>query len=128
MKLIVAYVSNHKFADVETGLLDAGVTGMSVSPVRGFGQRHGPVEVYRGREFEADSTPMYRFEVFVSDDELEKTVEALRASAYTGEVGDGKIMVLPVDDVMRIRTGERGMDVIHPPAAPPSESSEESGG
>lgn len=112
MKLVIAYFKPFKLEDVKSSLKDAGVTGMTVIEGRGFGRQSGQTEVYRGAEYKVDFVPKVRIEVLADDDEVARIVEAIRGAAHTGEIGDGKVAVLPVDDVMRIRTGERGIDAL----------------
>ncbi len=112
MKLVIAFVKPFKLDEVRDELKAVGTTGMSVSEVRGFGRQSGQTEVYRGAEYEVDFVPKVRMEVLVTDDQVEEVVEAIRRTAHTGEIGDGKIAVLPVGDVVRIRTGERGNDAL----------------
>lgn len=112
MKLVIAYVKPFKLDDVKNALRDMGVTGMSVTEVRGFGRQAGQTEVYRGAEYQVDFVPKIKLEVIVDDGTADAAVSAIQSSAHTGEIGDGKIAVLSVDDVVRIRTGERGADAL----------------
>ena len=112
MKLVIAFVKPFKVDEIRDELKAAGTTGMSVSEVRGFGRQSGQTEVYRGAEYEVDFVPKVRIEVLVTDDQVGDVVEVIRRTAHTGEIGDGKIGVLPVEDVVRIRTGERGDDAL----------------
>lgn len=112
MKLLIAYVKPFKLDDVKNALKEEGVTGMSVSEVRGFGRQAGQTEVYRGAEYQVEFVPKIRLEVLVDDGSVDGAVAAIQQAAHTGEIGDGKIAVVPVDDVMRIRTGERGADAL----------------
>lgn len=112
MRFVVAYIKPFKLEDVKSALKDAGVTGMTVVDARGFGRQAGQTEVYRGAEYEVDFVPKTRIELIVSAEEVAAAVEAIRESAFTGEIGDGKIVVLSADDVVRIRTGERGQDAL----------------
>ena len=112
MKLIIAYIKPFKLEQVGEALKSVGVSGMSVSDVSGFGRQSGQKEVYRGAEYEVDFVPKVRLEVLVDDDLATVAVDALEKAAHTGEIGDGKIVVLSVYDVVRIRTGERGADAI----------------
>jgi len=112
MKLVIAFVKPFKLDEVRDELKAVGTTGMSVSEVRGFGRQSGQTEVYRGAEYEADFVPKVRMEVLVADEQAAEVVDAIRRAARTGEIGDGKIAVLPVEDVVRIRTGERGTDAL----------------
>lgn len=112
MKLIVAFIKPFKLDDVGDALKDVGVTGMSVGDISGFGRQSGQTEVYRGAEYEVDFVPKKRLEILVPDELVRPVVEALERTAKTGDIGDGKIAVLAVDEVVRIRTGERGADAI----------------
>ena len=112
MKLIIAFIKPFKLDDVKNALKELGITGMSVSEVRGFGRQSGQTELYRGAEYEVDFVPKVKVEVLVGADMADAAVEALAGAAHTGEIGDGKIAVLPVDSVVRIRTGERGTDAL----------------
>ncbi len=112
MKLVIAYIKPFKLEDVKEAVKGVGVTGMSVSDVSGFGRQSGQTEVYRGAEYQVDFVPKTRIEVAVSDQMTDGVVEAIEGAASTGEIGDGKIIVLPVDTVVRIRTGERGEDAL----------------
>lgn len=112
MKLIVAFIKPFKLEPVGDSLKTVGVSGMSVSDISGFGRQSGQTEVYRGAEYEVDFVPKVRLEIIVTDELVAPAVAAIESAAKTGEIGDGKIAVLPVDDVVRIRTGERGADAI----------------
>lgn len=112
MKLIIAFIKPFKLEDVGDALKEVGVTGMSVGDISGFGRQSGQTEVYRGAEYEVDYVPKKRLEILVPDELVRPAVEALERAARTGDIGDGKIAVLSVDEVMRIRTGERGADAI----------------
>ena len=112
MKLIIAFIKPFKLEDVRDALKEVGVTGMSVGDISGFGRQSGQTEVYRGAEYEVDFVPKKRLEVLVPDELVRPAVEALERAAKTGDIGDGKIAVLAVDEVLRIRTGERGADAI----------------
>jgi nitrogen regulatory protein P-II 1 len=112
MKLVVAFVKQFRLEAVRDALAAAGVTGMSVSEVRGFGRQLGQTEVYRGAEYEVRFLPKIRIEVLCDDANVPRIVGAIIEAARTGEIGDGKIAVLPVDDVIRIRTGESGIQAL----------------
>lgn len=112
MKKIEAVIKPFKLDEVREGLSEVGVTGLTVTEVKGFGRQKGHTELYRGAEYVVDFLPKVKIEVIVTDDKVEPTVEAIVAAAQTGRIGDGKIFVLPVEDVIRIRTGERGADAI----------------
>ena len=108
MKMICAIVRPHRLQEVKEALADAGVVGMTVTDVRGAGRQKGQVERYRGSEYSIDLLAKVRIEVAVLDEQCEEVVQAIRKSAYTSEIGDGKIFILPLEDSIRIRTGERG--------------------
>jgi nitrogen regulatory protein PII len=112
MKLDIAYINPYKLAQVGEALKSVGLTGMSVSDISVFGRQHGQTEVYRGAEYEVDFVPKVRLEILVDDDLASVAVDAIEKSAHTGEIGDGKIVVVSVYDAVRIRTGERGADAI----------------
>ena len=108
MKKIQAIIKPFKLDDAKQALADLNVVGMTVSEVRGFGRQKGHSELYRGAEYVVDFLPKVQLEVVVPDDLVEKVTLALRESTHTGSIGDGKIFVQPVEEAMRIRTGERG--------------------
>lgn len=108
MQLVTAIVKPFKVEDIKEALREVGVGGLTVSEARGFGRQHGHTEVYRGAEYEIDFIPKSRVEVIVADDQVDGVIDALTKSARTGKIGDGKIVVSPVNEVVRIRTGERG--------------------
>ncbi len=112
MKLIVAYVKPFKLDEIKDALREVGVTGMSVGEIRGFGRQSGQTEVYRGAEYKVEFVPKTRIEVAVGDDDVERVVAAIETAAQTGDIGDGKIIVLPIEEILRIRTGERGAEAI----------------
>ena len=112
MKLVVAIVKPFKVDDTKAALLALGVQGLTVSDARGFGRQRGHTEVYRGAEYQIDFVPKVRLEVLVGDDDVQRVVEGIIETARTGKIGDGKVWVLPVDDVYRIRTGEAGDDAL----------------
>lgn len=112
MKKIEAIIKPFKLDDVKEALQEIGLTGITVTEARGFGRQKGHTELYRGAEYVVDFLPKVKIEVVVMDDVVEKTIEAIVGAAQTGRIGDGKIFVLPVDDVIRIRTGERGPNAI----------------
>ncbi len=112
MKLIIAFIKPFKLEPVRDALKTAGVSGMSVSDVSGFGRQGGQTEVYRGAEYEVEFVPKVRLEVIVTDELAAAAVAAIETAAHTGEIGDGKIVVVTADDVVRIRTGARGADAI----------------
>lgn len=112
MKKIEAVIKPFKLDDVKERLRTLGVTGMSVSEVRGFGRQSGQTEVYRGAEYQVEFVPKIRLEIIATNDIAPAVVRAIEETARTGDIGDGKVAVLPVDDVVRIRTGERGADAL----------------
>lgn len=112
MKWIVAVIKPFTLDEVRQGLADTGVAGMTVSEVRGFGRQRGHTELYRGVEYAVDFLPKLKVEVAVEDALVERTVEAIAAAARTGKVGDGKIFVLPLEHVIRIRTQEVDADAL----------------
>lgn len=112
MKKIVAIIKPFKLEEVKEALVKVGIGGMTVSEVRGFGEQRGQLEVYRGQEVKVDFIPKLKIEVVVRDEQVEQVVEAILQSAYTGKIGDGKIFISPVEEVIRIRTKERGNKAI----------------
>jgi nitrogen regulatory protein PII len=112
MKLITAIVKPFKLDDVKSALKSAGVVGMTVTEVRGFGRQGGHTETYRGSEYQIDFVPKAKLEVIVDDSVVDGIVDSIIAAAETGKIGDGKVWVTTVDELVRIRTGERGIDAI----------------
>lgn len=112
MKMIVAYINPFKLEEIRDALKDAGVSGLTVSNVQGFGRQAGHTETYRGAEYEVDFVPKVRVEVLVDDTLAPTVISTIETTARTGSIGDGKIAVIPVEDVIRIRTGERGRDAL----------------
>ncbi|HSG70564.1 MAG TPA: P-II family nitrogen regulator [Planctomycetaceae bacterium] len=112
MKKIEAIIRHFKLEDVKNGLSEAGIQGMTVSEVRGFGRQKGHKETYRGAEYTVDFLPKVRIEVVVDDDLVPKAIEIISNSARTGQIGDGKIFVSTLSEVIRIRTGETGSEAI----------------
>lgn len=108
MKLITAIIKPFKIDDVRQALETFGVHGMTVSEAAGFGRQRGHSEVYRGAEYTVDTVPKTRLEILVEDDDAADVVEVVVTSARTGKIGDGKVWTVPVDEVVRVRTGERG--------------------
>ena len=113
MKKIEAIIKPFKLDDVKDALLALGVEGMTTTEVRGFGRQKGRVEIYRGAEFVPEFLSKIKLEVVVAEDRVDAIVEAIIKAAKTEEVGAGKIFVSPIEDVVRIRTGERGKDALH---------------
>ncbi|HEY7142560.1 MAG TPA: P-II family nitrogen regulator [Methylomirabilota bacterium] len=112
MKKIEAIIKPFKLDDVKEALTEIGVIGMTVMEVRGFGRQKGHTELYRGSEYTIDFLPKVKVELVVADLLVSKVVETIIAAAKTGSIGDGKVFVLPVEEAVRIRTGERGEDAI----------------
>ncbi len=112
MKLVTAIVKPFTLEDVKGALERIGVLGMTVSEVQGFGRQKGHTEVYRGAEYSVDFVPKVRVEVVVDEAQVDKTIDALVEAARTGKIGDGKVWVTPVETVVRVRTGERGLDAL----------------
>ncbi|MGH2699082.1 MAG: P-II family nitrogen regulator [Actinomycetota bacterium] len=112
MKVVIAVIKPFKLDEVKDALTDAGITGMTVTEVRGHGRQKGHTEVYRGAEYTVDFVPKTRVEVVVGDDHVEQVVKAIVEAARTGSIGDGKVWVTSVDQVTRIRTGDRGTDAL----------------
>ena len=112
MKQITAVIKPFKLEEVRESLADVGVTGLTVTEVKGFGRQKGHTELYRGAEYVVDFLPKIKIEVVLEDAMVDKTVEAIMSAARTGKIGDGKIFVSPIEDAIRIRTGERGSDAI----------------
>ena len=112
MQLITAIIKPFKLDDVREALAEVGVTGLTVTEVRGFGRQKGHTELYRGAEYAVDFLPKIKIEIAVSEDQLERAVEAVIGGASTGNIGDGKVWVQSLDEVIRIRTGETGPQAI----------------
>ncbi|MFW2367751.1 MAG: P-II family nitrogen regulator [Desulforhopalus sp.] len=112
MKKIEAIIKPFKLEAVKESLTDIGITGMTVSEVKGYGRQKGHKEMYRGAEYNVDFNPKLKIELVLAADQVDKVVDAIREAANTEKIGDGKIFVLPVEDVLRVRTGERGKDAI----------------
>lgn len=112
MKIVVAIIKPFKLDDVKDALSNIGVQGMTITDVKGYGRQKGHTEIYRGAEYVVDFVPKIKIEVAVSTDLAEKVVEAIQKSAYTGKIGDGKIFIYPLEEVVRIRTNEKGPDAL----------------
>ncbi len=112
MKKIVAILKPFKIEDATAALQELGINGLTVSEVKGFGRQKGHTELYRGAEYVVDFLPKIKLEVAISDELVDKVVQAIVEAANTGRIGDGKIFVLPMEDVIRIRTGEHGPDAV----------------
>ncbi len=112
MKLIIAYITPFKLDEIRDALNETGVSGLSAGYIQGFGRQAGHTETYRGAEYEVDFVPKVRIEVLVDDTLAPAVISTIEETARTGSIGDGKIAVLPIEDVVRIRTGERGEDAL----------------
>jgi nitrogen regulatory protein P-II 2 len=112
MKLITAIIKPSKLQDVRSALVGIGIEGMTTSEVSGFGRQKGHTEIYRGAEYEISFVPKIKIEVAVTNDQVDSTIEAITSSTRTGNIGDGKIFVLDLDQTIRIRTGETGNEAI----------------
>ena len=112
MKQIIAVIKPFKMDDVREALADIGITGMTVTEVKGFGRQKGHTELYRGAEYKVDFLPKVKIELVVNDDDLDRCIEVITQTAHTGKIGDGKIFVRSVERVIRIRTGEENEDAI----------------
>ena len=112
MKLVTAIIKPFKLDDVKAVLQSAGIEGMTVSEASGYGRQRGHTEVYRGAEYTVDLVPKVRLEVLVDDDDADTVVDVIVKSAQTGRIGDGKVWVTPVEQVVRVRTGERGVEAL----------------
>ena len=112
MKLVTAIIKPFKLDEVREALSEIGVTGLTVTEVKGFGRQKGHTELYRGAEYVVDFLPKIKVEIAVKDEMVDKVVQAIVQAANTGRIGDGKIFVMPVEEAIRIRTGERGPDAV----------------
>jgi nitrogen regulatory protein P-II 2 len=112
MKLITAIIKPFKLEDVRDALVSVGVHGMTITEVKGYGRQKGHTEIYRGAEYVVNFLPKVRLEIAVADEDVERVVEAVSAAAKTGQIGDGKIFVLPIEQAVRIRTGETDADAL----------------
>lgn len=112
MKLIEAIIKPFKLDEVKDALNEIGIEGITVSEVKGFGRQKGHTELYRGAEYVVDFIPKIKMEIAVSDDLVNKVVETIQSTAKTGRIGDGKIFIIPLEEAVRIRTGETGSDAI----------------
>jgi nitrogen regulatory protein P-II 2 len=112
MKLVTAIIKPFKLEDVRDALMRVGVHGMTITEVKGYGRQKGHTEIYRGAEYVVNFLPKIRIEIAVSDEDAERIVEAISAAAKTGQIGDGKIFVTPVEQALRIRTGETGTNAL----------------
>jgi len=112
MKLIIAIIKPFKLEEVKQGLSEIGVEGMTVTEVKGFGRQKGHTEIYRGSEYTVDFLPKVKLEIALPDELVAKAVDAIVKAAKTGKIGDGKVFVMPIDEVIRIRTEERGESAV----------------
>jgi nitrogen regulatory protein P-II 1 len=112
VKLIMAVIKPHRLDDVKEALREAGVRGLTSVEAQGFGRQRGHTEIYRGAEYQVDFVPKVQIEVMVEDDEVQMIVDTIMKSARTGKIGDGKVWVVPAEQVYRIRTGEMGPDAV----------------
>lgn len=112
MKLVTAIIKPFKMEDVRTALSEIGIQGITVTEVKGFGRQRGHTELYRGAEYVVDFLPKSKLEIAAADDQVDAVIEAIVKTANTGKIGDGKIFVSPMEQVIRIRTGETGEDAI----------------
>lgn len=112
MKLVVAVVKPFKLDDVKEALKSLGVNGMTLTEAQGFGRQRGHTEVYRGAEYQVEFVPKIRLEIVVDDAQVEEVTTAILDAAGTGKIGDGKVWILPVEDIIRVRTGERGSEAL----------------
>ncbi|HXQ19798.1 MAG TPA: P-II family nitrogen regulator [Acidimicrobiales bacterium] len=112
MKLVVAVLKPFKLEEVKEALQGLGVQGMTLTEAQGFGRQRGHTEVYRGAEYEVDFVPKIRIEVLIDDAQVDDVVNSIVSTASTGKIGDGKVWVVPVETVVRVRTGERGSDAL----------------
>jgi nitrogen regulatory protein P-II 1 len=112
IKLITAVIKPHMLEPVKDGLKDVGVQGLTVTEVKGYGRQGGHTETYRGAEYTVDLVPKVKVEVICAIDDAERVMEVIRKSAYTGKIGDGKVWMVDVDRLLRVRTGEMGAEAI----------------
>ena len=112
MKFITAIIKPFRFESVREALTDIGVSGLTITEVKGYGRQKGHTEIYRGAEYNVSLIPKIRLELAVQDGDIDQTVEAIRHAAYTGKIGDGKIFIYDLEQALRIRTGEVGEDAL----------------
>ena len=112
MKLISAIIKPFKLQEVRESLVDAGIEGLTITEVNGYGRQKGHTEMYRGSEYSVDTLPKIKIDILIEDSNLENVITVITKTANTGKIGDGKIFITSVDDVVRIRTGETGSDAI----------------
>lgn len=112
MKKIEAIIKPHKLDDVKDGLTEIGIKGMTITEVKGYGRQKGHTEIYRGAEYQVDFLPKMKIEIVVPADMADQVVDKIRESANTGKIGDGKIFVIPIERIVRVRTGEENQDAV----------------
>ena len=112
MKLISAIIKPFKLEEVREALLDYGVEGLTITEVKGFGRQKGHTEIYRGSEYTVDFLPKVKIEIAIADDLVTKVVDAIVGASQTGKIGDGKVFILPIEEAVRIRTGEKGEEAL----------------
>jgi nitrogen regulatory protein P-II 1 len=112
MKKIEAIIKPFKLDDVKDALNEIGISGMTLSEVKGYGRQKGHKEIYRGAEYIVDFLPKIKLEIIVKAEDVDKVIDCIHKAAFTGKIGDGKIFVLPVEEVVRVRTGEKGKDAV----------------
>ena len=112
MKLVVAIIKPFKLQEVREALVDAGITGLTITEVKGYGRQKGHTELYRGAEYSVDFLPKILLDIVVEDGKLQEACDAIKKAAYTGKIGDGKIFITSIDEAIRIRTGETGDEAI----------------
>ena len=112
MKKVEAIIKPFKLDDVKEALNEIGIQGMTISEVKGYGRQKGHKEVYRGAEYVVDFIPKIKIEIIVQSERVKEVMETIQKAAYTGKIGDGKIFILPMEEVIRVRTGEKGEDAI----------------
>ncbi len=112
MRKIEAVIKPHKLEEVKNALNGIGIKGMTVTEVKGYGRQKGHKEIYRGAEYQVDFIPKIKIEIVIEKDQADRVIETIMKSARTGKIGDGKIFIIPVEEVIRIRTGEQGPDAI----------------
>lgn len=112
MKMVEAIVKPFKLDEVKEALMRVGINGMTITEVKGFGRQKGHTELYRGAEYTVDFLPKIKIQILMPDDKVAEVVDAILQNARTGKIGDGKIFIIPTDEVVRIRTGEKGSDAI----------------
>mgnify|MGYP001132910122 FL=1 len=112
MKLVTAIIKPFKLDDVRDALGEVGIKGMTITEVKGFGRQKGHTEIYRGSEYTVDFLPKVKLEVAVGEEVVDKVIDAIVTSAQTGKIGDGKVFVLPIEQAVRIRTGEKGDEAV----------------